>query len=150
MANAFYTLFAVRRFFVVLPLFRCCLRIVYSGLKGVMGTSNSGGRKKEEKTNTRAEHLTADWTQPGWKRIPASGIVLRGCEASVQDPAQNHRWGEGFERNTRTLGMRLRADATSPKTKKGTSPREHETCSGYTEGNTEEKKLRIVNRTALQ
>ncbi len=33
MANTFYTLFAVRRFFVVSPLFRCCSRIVYSGLK---------------------------------------------------------------------------------------------------------------------
>ncbi len=33
MANAFYRLFAVCRFFVVSPLFRCCLRIVYSGLK---------------------------------------------------------------------------------------------------------------------
>ncbi len=32
MANAFYTLFAVHRFFVISPLFRCCLRIVYSGL----------------------------------------------------------------------------------------------------------------------
>ncbi len=33
MANAFYRLFAVCRFFAILPLFRCCLRIVYSGLK---------------------------------------------------------------------------------------------------------------------
>ncbi len=32
MANAFYRLFAVRRFFVVSPLFRCCSRIVYSRL----------------------------------------------------------------------------------------------------------------------
>ncbi len=32
MANAFYRLFAVRRFFVVSPLFCCCLRIVYSEL----------------------------------------------------------------------------------------------------------------------
>ncbi len=34
MANTFYTLLAVRRFFVVSPLFRCCLRIVYNGLMG--------------------------------------------------------------------------------------------------------------------
>ncbi len=34
MANAFYTLFAIRRFFVVSPLFCCCSRIVYSGLEG--------------------------------------------------------------------------------------------------------------------
>ncbi len=33
MANAFYRLFAVRRFFVISPLFRYCSRIVYSGLK---------------------------------------------------------------------------------------------------------------------
>ncbi len=32
MANAFYRLFAVRRFFAISPLFRCCSRIVYSGL----------------------------------------------------------------------------------------------------------------------
>ncbi len=32
MTNAFYTLFAVRRFFVVSPLFHCCSRIVYSRL----------------------------------------------------------------------------------------------------------------------
>ncbi len=32
MANAFYRLFTVRRFFVGSPLFRCCLQIVYSGL----------------------------------------------------------------------------------------------------------------------
>ncbi len=32
MANAFYTLFVVCRFFVVLPLFCCCSRIVYSRL----------------------------------------------------------------------------------------------------------------------
>ncbi len=31
-ANAFYRLFAVRRFFIVSLLFRYCLRIVYSGL----------------------------------------------------------------------------------------------------------------------
>ncbi len=31
MANAFYTLFAVLRFFVISSLFRCYLRIVYSG-----------------------------------------------------------------------------------------------------------------------
>ncbi len=33
MANTFYRLFAVHRFFVVSPLFRFCLRIVYSGLE---------------------------------------------------------------------------------------------------------------------
>ncbi len=33
MANAFYILFSVRRFFVISPLFRCCSRIVYSGLR---------------------------------------------------------------------------------------------------------------------
>ncbi len=33
MANAFYRLFAVRRFFIVSPLFCCCSRIVYSRLK---------------------------------------------------------------------------------------------------------------------
>ncbi len=33
MVNVFYTLFTVHRFFVVSPLFRCCLQIVYSGLK---------------------------------------------------------------------------------------------------------------------
>ncbi len=33
MANAFYTLFVVRHFFVVSPLFRCCLQIVYSRLQ---------------------------------------------------------------------------------------------------------------------
>ncbi len=32
MANAFYILFAVCRFFIISPLFRCYLRIVYSGL----------------------------------------------------------------------------------------------------------------------
>ncbi len=32
MANTFYRLFAVRRFFAVSPLFRCCSQIVYSGL----------------------------------------------------------------------------------------------------------------------
>ncbi len=32
MANVFYTLFAVRRFFVVSHLFRCSSRIMYSGL----------------------------------------------------------------------------------------------------------------------
>ncbi len=30
--NAFYRLFTVRRFFVILPVFRCCSRIVYNGL----------------------------------------------------------------------------------------------------------------------
>ncbi len=32
MANTFYRLFAVRRFFAILPLFCCCSQIVYSGL----------------------------------------------------------------------------------------------------------------------
>ncbi len=32
MANTFYTLFAVHRFFVISPLFCCCSRIVYSEL----------------------------------------------------------------------------------------------------------------------
>ncbi len=40
MANAFYTLFAVHRFFVVSPLFRCCLQIVYSGLNGYTNCSS--------------------------------------------------------------------------------------------------------------
>ncbi len=40
MANAFYTLFAVRRFFIVLPLFRCCLRIVYSWLKVLLSLTH--------------------------------------------------------------------------------------------------------------
>ncbi len=31
-ANAFYRLFAIHRFFIGSPLFRCCLGIVYSGL----------------------------------------------------------------------------------------------------------------------
>ncbi len=33
MANAFYTLLAIRHFSLISPLFRCCSRIVYSGLK---------------------------------------------------------------------------------------------------------------------
>ncbi len=37
MANSFYRLFAVRRFFVCSPLFRYCLRIVYSGLYDYSG-----------------------------------------------------------------------------------------------------------------
>ncbi len=40
MANAFYRLFAVRSFFVVSPLFRCCSRIVYSGLLGLLGVKS--------------------------------------------------------------------------------------------------------------
>ncbi len=35
MANTFYKLFAVCHFFVVSPLFRYCLRIVYSGLNNI-------------------------------------------------------------------------------------------------------------------
>ncbi len=38
MANSFYTLFAVCRFFVVSPLFRCCSRIVYSGHNNLIAT----------------------------------------------------------------------------------------------------------------
>ncbi len=39
------TLFAVRHFFVILPLFHHCLRIVYSGLKGAdTGANQTTGR----------------------------------------------------------------------------------------------------------
>ncbi len=79
MANAFYRLFAVRRFFVVSPLFRYCSRIVYSGLftlstSLLLSSPQFACRAKElpwAKRSTLSQIFTGDFLLPKWSVLGA-------------------------------------------------------------------------------
>ncbi len=96
MANAFYTLFAVRCFFVILPLFRCCLQIVYSGLNSQdqielhpRSARRNGIRLKKWILISLIFPLLRIISRDEWKKLQRVQGAKERCRLLQKHPAEN-------------------------------------------------------------